>query len=87
MSKDEIRTTNERQIGKYKLVFTSRQGWAGPVYYRYDLKKKTIFGHYHSKIYTTTAIKDTGNCQIEFYKNSEVKYRADKCKQTIEKLK
>jgi hypothetical protein len=87
MSKDDIRTTSEQIIGKYKLVFTSRQGWAGPVYYRYDLKKKNIFGHYRSNIYTTMSRNDTGNCQINFYKKEKLKYRADKCKQTIEKLK
>lgn len=86
MSKDNIRTTKEQKIGKYKLVFTSRQGWSGPVYYRYDLKKKNILGFYNSKLYTTT-VKDTANCQIDFYKKGEIKYRTDKCKQTVEKLK
>jgi hypothetical protein len=86
MSKDNIRTTSEQKIGKYKLVFTSRQGWTGPIYYRYDLKKKSVFGYYHSKLYTTLSRIDTGNCQIDFYKKQKLKYRADKCRQTVEKL-
>lgn len=71
----------------YRIELTHRQGWAGPPYYQYDLKRVFLFGIFEKTIdqyYPGMTLKDT--CYIEFSKHDGHKTvcRFDQCKGTIE---
>ncbi len=78
-------------VDNFDIELTHRQDWAGPTYYRYDLKRTIIFGIFEKTLaqnYPGTNLSDT--CIVDFkkfYNYGDPVYTFDKCEQTIKELK
>ena len=75
------------KIGKYKIDLEKWQGWTGPPYDRYSLKRHAVIGVLEKKL--GEGYKDSTACMVNF-QHEEFgmnDYRFDTCNKTITKLK
>lgn len=87
----ENREIQNWNIDGYKIELTHRQDWAGPAYYRYDLKQNSILNMFEKTLaqsYPGTVLQDT--CIVNFkklYNYGDPVYKFDKCNHTIKILR
>lgn len=84
--KEDKELVQEWNFPKSKVTLTKRQGWAGPVYYRYDLIRFKLFNTL-AKSVAFGYMPDDGadSCVINFSEGEEYKKRFifDKCKNSL----
>ena len=79
MASEEVRVIEKSKIQNYEIRLTSRLGFAGPTYYRYDIDKLALFGIIYKDIDQVT-VNEIDNCRIDFPR-SEISI--DKCEKKI----
>ena len=78
----------EIKIDNYKVIETSRLGWAGPATYSYILKRAIVFNLFEQEIAHSNPSANIDSCMVDLVKlRSNLIYRFDRCKLKIEKIK
>jgi predicted PurR-regulated permease PerM len=84
-----IRNVQNWDIGNYQISLNEKQGWAGPPYLQYDLKRYHFFRLINKKIASGQSSENSIDpCKINFSKDlysTKYIFQFDKCDLVLEK--